>query len=206
MLRKIEDVVFQLCMPVTVITIFTSMWLPSSKHNCFSLANNLLNSRENCLMTMELYWSNRNAYGSSHYDDVKMVAMASQITSRTIVHSTVYSGADQRKHQRSAPLAFVWGNHWGPVNSLHKWPVTRKMFPLDDVIMFRVKFRLWKGHGLLKAFHNPNAHNSAIILISSDVYNICIYPYPYPCCLFNDANVFYCSPATFKFQGIFNAD
>ena len=38
-----------------------------------------------------------------------MGAMASQITSLTIVYSTVYSGADQRKYQSSALLAFVWG-------------------------------------------------------------------------------------------------
>ena len=60
-----------------------------------------------------------------------MGAIASQITSLTIINSTVYSGTDQRKHQSSASLAFVW---W-PVNSPHKWPVTRKMFPFDDVIM-----------------------------------------------------------------------
>ena len=70
-----------------------------------------------------------------HYDDVIMGAMASQITSLTIVYSTVYSDADQRKHQSSAPLAFVRGIHRGPVNSPHKWPVTRKMFPFHDVIM-----------------------------------------------------------------------
>ena len=64
-----------------------------------------------------------------------MAATASQITSLTIVYSTVYSGADQRKHQSSASLAFVRGIHRGPVNSPHKWPVTRKMFPFDDVIM-----------------------------------------------------------------------
>ena len=38
-----------------------------------------------------------------------MGAMASQITSLTIVYSTVYPGADQRKHRSSASLAFVWG-------------------------------------------------------------------------------------------------
>ena len=27
------------------------------------------------------------------------------------------------------------GNHWWPVNSQHKWPVTRKMFPFHDLIM-----------------------------------------------------------------------
>ena len=70
-----------------------------------------------------------------HYGDVVMGAMASQITSLTIVYSTVYSGTDQRKHQSSASLAFVWGIHRGPVNSPHKWPVTQKMFPFDDVIM-----------------------------------------------------------------------
>ena len=71
-----------------------------------------------------------------HYDDVIMGAIASQTTSLTIVYSTVYSDADQRKHQSSASLAFVWGIHRGPVNSPHKWPVTRKMFPFHDVIMW----------------------------------------------------------------------
>ena len=71
----------------------------------------------------------------THYDDVIMSTMASQITSITIVYSTVYSGADQRRHQSSASLAFVRGIHRWPVNSPHKGPVTRKMFPFDDVIM-----------------------------------------------------------------------
>ena len=70
-----------------------------------------------------------------HYIDVIMTTVASQITSLTIVYSIVYSGADQRKHQSPASLAFVRGIHPGPVNSPHKWPVTRKMFPFDDVIM-----------------------------------------------------------------------
>ena len=48
---------------------------------------------------------------SLQYDDVIMGAMASQITSLTVVYSTAYSGADQRKHQSSASLAFVRGNH-----------------------------------------------------------------------------------------------
>ena len=70
-----------------------------------------------------------------HYNDVIMGAIASQITSLTIGFSTVYSNTDQRKHQSSASLAFVRGLHRRPVNSPHKWPVTRKMFPFDDVIM-----------------------------------------------------------------------
>ena len=68
------------------------------------------------------------------YGDVIMGVIASEITSLTIVYSTVYSDADQRKHQSSASLAFVWGIHRGLVNSPHKWPATRKMFPFDDVI------------------------------------------------------------------------
>ena len=71
----------------------------------------------------------------AHYGDVIMGAIASEITSLTIVYSTVYSDADERKHQSSASLAFVRGIHRGPVNSPHKWPVTRKKFPFDDVIM-----------------------------------------------------------------------
>ena len=69
-----------------------------------------------------------------HYYDIIMGAIASQITSFTIVYSTVYSDADQSKHQSSASLAFVCEIHRGPVNNPHKWPVTRKMFPFDDVI------------------------------------------------------------------------
>ena len=64
-----------------------------------------------------------------------MGAIATQITSLTVVYSTVYSDADQGKHQSSASLAFVWRIHRGPVNSSVKWPVTRKIFPFDDVIV-----------------------------------------------------------------------
>ena len=64
-----------------------------------------------------------------------MSAMVSQITSFTIVYSTVYSGADQRKHQSHAPLAFVRGIRRWPVKSSHRGPVTRKMFLFDDAIM-----------------------------------------------------------------------
>ena len=70
-----------------------------------------------------------------HYNDVIMNTVTSQITGLTIVYSTVYSGADQGKHQSSASLAFVWGIHRGAVNSPHKGPVTRNIFPFHDVIM-----------------------------------------------------------------------
>ena len=70
-----------------------------------------------------------------HYSDITMGGIVSQITSLAIVYSTVYSGVDQGKHQSSASLAFVWGIHRWPVNSPHKRPVMRRMFPFDDVII-----------------------------------------------------------------------
>ena len=64
-----------------------------------------------------------------------MNAMASLIIGVSIVYSTVCSGADQRKHQSSASLAFVRGIHRWQVKSPHIGPVTRKMFPYGEVIM-----------------------------------------------------------------------
>ena len=81
---------------------------------------------------------------TGHYNDVIMGAIASQITSLTIVYSTVYSDPDQRKYQSSASLAYVRGFHRWPVNSPHKWLVTRKMFPFDDVIMYT-----WMHHDMV---------------------------------------------------------
>ena len=89
-----------------------------------------------------------------HYNDVIMGAIASQITSLTVVYSIVYSDADQRKHQSSESLAFVWGIHRGPVNSPHKWPVTRKMFPFDDVIMVRSQHNKASGVWVLFTLKN----------------------------------------------------
>ena len=87
---------------------------------------------------------------AQHYDDVIMGAIASQITSLTIVFSFVYLDIDQRKHQSSASLAFVRGIHRRPVNSPHKWPVTRKMFPFDHgktKPVSRIRFPDSKVHG-----------------------------------------------------------
>ena len=79
-----------------------------------------------------------------HYSDVIMSTMASQITSLRIIYSTIYSCANQRKHLSSASLVFGRGIHRWPVNSPHKRPVTRKMFPFDDVIMrLRVSISGW---------------------------------------------------------------
>ena len=70
-----------------------------------------------------------------HRSGVIMSTMASQIISLTLVCWSVCLGEDRRKHQSSASLAFMMGIHRWPVNSPHKRPVTRKMFPFKDVIM-----------------------------------------------------------------------
>ena len=85
-----------------------------------------------------------------------MRAMASQITGFPIVYSTVCSGPDQRKHQSSASLAFVRGIHRWPVNSPHKWPVTRKMFPFDDVIMFPFQWTYPSSASAIQAVLTPS--------------------------------------------------
>ena len=64
-------------------------------------------------------WTNH-LMNQHHYSDVIMIAMVSQITGVVMVFSTVCWGADQRKHQSSASLAFVRGMHWWPVYSPHK--------------------------------------------------------------------------------------
>ena len=74
-----------------------------------------------------------------HNNGVLMDRMASQITSLTIVNCAVYSGADKKNNSKAPrhwPLCGEFTeDRWIP---LHKWPVTRKMFPFDDVIMIHV--------------------------------------------------------------------
>ena len=82
----------------------------------------------------------KNVYKDAYYyRDVIMSAMAYQITSISIVRSAVCSGAVQRKHKSSASLAFVRGIHRWPVDSPHRRPVTRKMFPFHDATMTALK-------------------------------------------------------------------
>ena len=81
----------------------------------------------------DLYEGNPWIYNS----DLIIGAMASQISSLAIVYPAICSRAGQRKHQSSASQAFLRGIRRWPVYSPHKWPVTRKMFPFDDVITRR---------------------------------------------------------------------
>ena len=71
-----------------------------------------------------------------HYSDAMIGAMVSQITSFTIFYWTVYLGAEQRKHQSSASLAFVRGIHRWPVNEFPAQMTSNsKRFPFDAIIM-----------------------------------------------------------------------
>ena len=72
--------------------------------------------------------------GLLHYINVIMTTMASQITSLTVVYSTVYSDTDQRKHQSSASLAFVWGIHQDRWIPRTKGQLRGKCFPFDGGI------------------------------------------------------------------------
>ena len=116
---------------------------------CEDLWENLLLYNDTTLYN---FWARILPQGD-HYCDIVMSAIVSQISGVFIVYSTICSDADQRKHQSSASLAFVWGIHRWPVNSPHKRPVTQKMFPFDDVIMFwhgswRHLLKLEDSHGL----------------------------------------------------------
>ena len=114
----------------------------------------------------------------NHYNEVIIGAMASQINRLTIVYSTVYLGAHHRKHQSSASLAFVRGIHRWPVNSPHKGPVTWKMFPFHNGIMFSIMFSSIKLLCLLcsdsPVLINGHAVKSLYMLVGTCV---CIYDF-----------------------------
>ena len=119
-----------------------------------------------------LYFPTCGTFLINHYGDDIMSAIASQITSLTIVCSAVYPHADQGKHQSSASLAFVRGIHRRPVNSPHKGPVTRKMFPFDDVIMYfgwQVVQCPWPSYTL---FYSNVHHPKYLSFFSKSFWNV----------------------------------
>ena len=107
-----------------------------------------------------------------------MGAIASQITSLTVIYSTVYSDAGQRKHQSSTSVTFVRGIHRWPINYPHKGPVTRKIFPFDDVIIFNENsgcaqryMETYETFVLCILFSNQNADKSGF-MVSNEFYDI----------------------------------
>ena len=73
--------------------------------------------------------------GVCHYSYVILGTMASQITSASIVYSTVSWGTDQRKHQSSASLASVRGIH------RDLWIPAQKASNAENVSIW------WRQHG-----------------------------------------------------------
>ena len=111
------------------------------------------------LVQTNLHISFRITSMALYYSYVTMGVMASQITSLTIVYSTVYSGADKKSKLRVTGLC--GGIHRWPVNSPRKGPVTLKMFPFDDAIMVNrkiviipMKYICWvhRSHGSTKSY------------------------------------------------------
>ena len=99
-------------------------------------------------------WIPRTQRASHHNIDVIMTTMASRITSLTVVYSNVYSDADQRKHESSASLAFVWGIH-----RTGEFPAQRASCAENVAIW-------WRHHG------ERRSTNTAI---SIDCYRHCIF-------------------------------
>ena len=97
------------------------------------------------------------------YSNIFLCVISSQIIGVSIVYSTVYWGADQRKHQSSASLAFVRGIHRWPVNSPHKGLVTRKIFTFDDVIMSNADLIEQGLHTLLQKRDKTSGYTLVIL-------------------------------------------
>ena len=98
-----------------------------------------------------------------HYSDVIMDTMASQITSLTTVYLTVYS-VQIKENIKLCVIGLCVGIYRRPVNSPHKLPVTRKIFPFDDVIMVitcqNARILVWRFVCLSgwKITHNPRTY------------------------------------------------
>ena len=61
-----------------------------------------------------------------------------------------------KKTPKIRVTGLCWGIHRSPVNSPHKSPVTREMFPFDDVIMCYMLIRLWILIELNWSYSNPS--------------------------------------------------
>ena len=111
------------------------------------------------------HWKTKKArVAVTHYSDVIMSAMASQITSVSIFYSTVCSDADQRKHKapRHWPL-------WGEFIGDDRWFLSQRVSNAENVSIW------WRHHGLAVTKKSPHyviSHFSSIIVVSREkLYN-----------------------------------
>ena len=123
----------------------------------------------------------------------KTVFLIETAPSLTIVYSTVYSGVYRIKHQQSASLAFVRGM-W-PVNSPHKVPVTRKMFPFDDDIMFLCMFT----SPMVEQWSMCLRHGPCCVYLSfTEIYRYNILPSISVLDFSRDISIYPCTERTFQ--------
>ena len=100
---------------------------------------------------------------SWHYSDVIMSAMASKPPAPRLFTQPFVQAQIKKKHKSSASLAFMRGIHRWPVNSSHKGPVKRKMFPFDDVIMTR-NCRSWSNNVRIPLTPTANIRMACVTL------------------------------------------
>ena len=115
-----------------------------------------------------------------HYTDVIMTTMASQITSLTVVYSIDHSGADQRKYQSSASVAFVWGIHqdrWIPAQRANNAKNVSIWWrhPKSKTVMYFVHYKIYYDFALFCL--------SSIIISSNFVLSIHTQPIFHQLCL-----------------------
>ena len=113
-----------------------------------------------------------------HYSDVIMTTIASLITSLAVVYSAVYSDADQRKHQSSASLAFVWGIHrdrWIPRTKgqlrgkcFHLMTSSCKIYVLFQLLQCSTQCHMILGHVIM-------APQNIIYIITWLTMYVCVY-------------------------------
>ena len=121
----------------------------------------------------------------AHYNDVIMGVMVSQIISLAIVYSTVYSGADQRKHQSSASLAFVREIHQRPVNFPHKLQCNLDIYIYIYIYIYILFFKIYRWKCPI---HFVRAviirYDLCCVIICCNVRMECWYPWSVKCFMF----------------------
>ena len=150
-----------------------------------------------CFGAIWRYWptmSEHTARCSSTLTDVPLLHILSQIPCRCRENSLWWrhNGCDSVSNQQpqdcftqpfiqtqikeniKAPRHWpLWGIHWRPVNSPHKWPVTRKMFPFDDVIMLS-SGQSYQAHWFVD-FASGEIHNFGLKVWSSLASHMGVY-------------------------------
>ena len=118
-------------------------WYHVNTHKCWNTFICAITQQLTSLSSLFI-WAMHPRIMMGHYSEVIVSAVSSQISSVLIVCSTVCPGADQRKHQSCALLAYVREVHRWPMISPQKGPVTWKMYQLGDVMIYCTRFDKYK--------------------------------------------------------------